>query len=180
VPVSPAPSQPLEPSFGNPSPSDCNPLETREKEPLMQQACENTLRNDLEKTKDGRWNSCTTVTVFLRPLSPCDLVQAEFQLAACATSFRPSPLRHKRHGAKWAPNIRCSDHPGCCVARTFHLPSFVFSRSLRSVFSHACRINGSFLLFQVGCNPTDPDRRRRVLEAVREQDRRAQMPVWVR
>jgi hypothetical protein len=75
-----------------------------------------------------------SVTVFLRPLSPCDLVQAESQLAACATPFRPSPLRHKRHGAKWAPNIRCSDHLGCCVARTFHLPSFVFSRSLRSVF----------------------------------------------
>jgi hypothetical protein len=74
------------------------------------------------------------VTVFLRPLSPCDLVQAESQLAARATPFRPSPLRHKRHSAKWAPNICCSDHLGCCVARTLHLPSFVFSRSLRSVF----------------------------------------------
>jgi hypothetical protein len=45
-------------------------------------------------------NTLGTVTVFLRPLSPCDLVQAESQLAACATPFRPSPLRHKHHGAK--------------------------------------------------------------------------------
>jgi hypothetical protein len=79
-------------------------------------------------------HSQQTVTVFLRPLSPCDLVRAESKLAARATPFHPSPLRHKRHGAKWAPNIRCSNHLGCCVARTFHLPSFVFSRSLRSVF----------------------------------------------
>jgi hypothetical protein len=58
-----------------------------------------------------------TVTVFLRPLSPCDLVQAESQLAACATPFCPSPLRHKHHGAKWVPNIRCSDHLGCVTAQ---------------------------------------------------------------
>jgi hypothetical protein len=37
-----------------------------------------------------------------------------------------------------------------------------------------------FPLFQVGCDPTGSDRRRRVLEAVREQGRRARMPVWVR
>jgi hypothetical protein len=74
------------------------------------------------------------VTVFLRPLSPCDLVRAESKLAARATPFCPSPLRHKRHSANWAPNICCSNHIGCCVARTFHLPSFVFSRSLHSVF----------------------------------------------
>jgi hypothetical protein len=74
------------------------------------------------------------VTVFLRPLSPCDLVCAESKLAARATPFCPSLLRHKRHGANWAPNIRCPNHVRCCVAQTFCLPSFVFSRSLRSVF----------------------------------------------
>jgi hypothetical protein len=75
-----------------------------------------------------------SVTVFLRPLSPCDLVRAESQPAALAVPFRPSPLRHKRHGANWAPNIRCSNHTGCCVAWTFHLLCSVFSRSLLSVF----------------------------------------------
>jgi hypothetical protein len=74
------------------------------------------------------------VTVFLRPLSPCDLVCAESKLATRATPFCPSLLHHKRHGANWAPNIRCSNHIGCCVARTFCLPQSVFSRSLRSVF----------------------------------------------
>jgi hypothetical protein len=46
------------------------------------------------------------VTVFLRPLSPCDLVCVESQLAACATPFCPSLLHHKCHGAKWAPDIQ--------------------------------------------------------------------------
>jgi hypothetical protein len=75
-----------------------------------------------------------SVTVFLRPLSPCDLVQAESQLAARATPFCPSLLCHKCHSAKWAPNICCSNHIGYCVAQTFCLPSFVFPRSLRSMF----------------------------------------------
>jgi hypothetical protein len=75
-----------------------------------------------------------TVTVFLRPLSPCDLVRAESQLPARATPFCPSLLRHKHHSANWAPNICCSNHIGHCVVRTFHLPCSVFSRSLHSVF----------------------------------------------
>jgi hypothetical protein len=36
-------------------------------------------------------------------------------VTACATPFCPSPLRHKHHGAKWVPNIHCSNHIGCCV-----------------------------------------------------------------
>jgi hypothetical protein len=65
------------------------------------------------------------VTVFLRPLSPCDLVCAEFQLAACTTPFHPSLLCHKCHSTKWAPDIHCSNHIRCCVAQLsiFHLLS---------------------------------------------------------
>jgi hypothetical protein len=42
-----------------------------------------------------------SVTVFLRPLSPCDLVCTESKLATCAMPFHPSLLRHKCHGTKW-------------------------------------------------------------------------------
>jgi hypothetical protein len=74
------------------------------------------------------------VTVFLRPLSPCDLVCAESQMVSHTTPFCPSPLHHKHHSANWAPVICCSNHIGHCVVQPFHLPCSVVSTSLRSVF----------------------------------------------
>jgi hypothetical protein len=97
-------------------------------------------------TSTGTSAFLDSVTVFLRPLSPCDLACAESQLGACATSFCPSPLCHKHHSAKWVPDIHCSDHIGCCVAQLFHLPHSVFSRSLRSVFH---MLVASMVLFPV-------------------------------
>jgi hypothetical protein len=67
---------------------DKKPVSLEEQVEALEDGLEAALEND------------DAVTVFLRPLSPCDLVRAESKLAARAKPFRPSPLRHKRHGAK--------------------------------------------------------------------------------
>jgi hypothetical protein len=120
------------------------------------------------------------VTVFLRPLSPCDLVCAESKLAARAkhhfvqvryATNATAPTGRLTYAVPITSDVVWRGHS------VFHNLS---SQIIAQRISHACCINGSFPLHQVGCNPTGSDCQRRVLEAVREQDRQARMPVWVR
>jgi hypothetical protein len=84
------------------------------------------------------------VTVFLSPLSPCDLVCAESKLAACATPFCPSLLATNTtvpngHLTYTVPITSDIVWRSCFPSSTFCLLKIIAQH-----VSHACCINGSF------------------------------------